>query len=85
MGKKRRKVPPLGTREIVRVLVFLEFVQVEGTKHLQYEHPVTKRKVSVSTKWDRDPVRVGSPLFRMILDGSGISRRDFEEAYWETR
>lgn len=83
--KKRgkQKVPTLSARDVVRVPKADGWVQVEGTKHLAFDHPTKPDKVSVNAKWEH--IRLGDWVLRSVLEQAGLTREEFERLYWETR
>ena len=83
MGKGR-KVPPLTVDDFRRVLKLLGYVQVDGTKHLPYEHAGHGRKVNIDEKWGH--VKIGSWVFKSVVyEQMGISKDEFLAVYWKTR
>lgn len=84
MAKRGRKIPPLTVEDFKRVLRADGWVQVEGTRHLAYEHPTKRGKVNLDEKWRN--VRMGSWVFRsVVLEQAGLTRSEFERLYWKTR
>lgn len=83
-SNKGRKPPPLKTDDFKRVLRAVGYVQVDGTKHLAYEHPTRPGKVSLDEKWTG--VKVGSWVFRSVVhEQMGMSTEEFLEYYWRVR
>ncbi len=77
-------MPPLTAGDFVRVLRAVGYVQVEGTKHLAFEHPDRPGKVNVDEKWKN--VKVGSWVFRSVVyEQARMTKAEFVELYWKTR
>lgn len=84
MAKSGSKLPLLSADDFVRVLLAAGWQPVEGTKHLAFEHPTKLGKVNVDAKWTS--VKPGSWVFRSVVyEQAGMTRKDFEELFWETR
>lgn len=83
MGRGR-KMPPLTAGDFVRVLRAVGYVQVDGTKHLAFQHPERPGKVNVDEKWEN--VKVGSWVFRSVVyEQARLTKTEFVELYWSTR
>jgi hypothetical protein len=84
MAKSGRKLPLLTVEDFKRVLSADGWVQVQGTKHLAYEHPTKDGKVNLDEKWTS--VRAGSWVFRSVVyEQAGVTKAEFVELYWKTR
>ena len=84
MAGKGRKLPPLTAYDLIRVVKADGWFQVDGTKHLAFEHPTKLGKVSIDEKWTG--VRAGGWTFRSVVtEQARMTRREFEELYWKTR
>jgi predicted RNA binding protein YcfA (HicA-like mRNA interferase family) len=83
MGKRGRKLPPLTANDFKRVLRAAGWTAAKGTKHLAYEHPDKSGKVNIGDNWTR--VTPGGWTFRSVLQQAGMTRKEFEELYWQTR
>lgn len=83
MARSGRKLPLLDAADLERVVRADGWVSVKGTKHLAFEHPTKPGKVNIDEKWTN--VKVGSWTFRWVLQHAGLSRKEFERLYWDTR
>ncbi len=79
----KRKIPPLTTADLERVLKAAGWREAKGTKHVAFEHSTKPGKVNVDEKWEN--VKLGSWTLRSVLQQAGMSRQEFVELYWKTR
>lgn len=79
--KKPQRLPPLSSGDIVDMLHRDGFRQVEGTKHLAFEHPERGGKVSVSAKWTE--LKFGSQALRGVMAQAGWTKDDVRRLYAE--
>ncbi len=83
--KKRgkQKLPTLEAVDLIRVIRADGWYEVDGTKHLAFEHATKDGKVSIDEKWEH--LRLGDWVTRSVLEQASMTRAEFEKLYWETR
>jgi hypothetical protein len=57
------------------------WVEVKGTKHLAYEHPIKQGKVNIDAKWRH--IQPNGPFHRSVLRQASLTKGEFERLYWE--
>lgn len=83
MGNRGRKMPPLVTADIRKMLRFDGWHSVPGGNHLCFEHPTKPGKVQVSTKWTG--IKTSHEVWKGLLSQTGWSKEEAERIYWESR
>jgi predicted RNA binding protein YcfA (HicA-like mRNA interferase family) len=78
---KGQKLPTLTAKDLVRVVLADGWFRVPGTKHLAFKHPMKPGKVNIDEKWTA--IRAGDRFFRSVLRQASLTRREFEDLYWE--
>lgn len=80
---KGRRLPPLTTADVVRMLRYDGWLEVKGTTHRNFEHPTKPGKVQVSPGWVG--VKPGSNPWRGLLAQTGWSKDELMRTYWASR
>lgn len=82
MGKGRR-LPPLKTSYVVRMLRHDGWYEVKQTTHRNFRHPHKPGKVQVSPSWVG--VKPGSNPWRGLLAQTGWTKTELERIYFDSR